>query len=160
MGRLTFYRFRSVWTLDAAPDDVFDALEDLEQYPAWWREVKEVSRLDADTHRLRCRSSLPYDLVFSSTLAVKDPDRGVLESRLEGDLEGFSRWTITPRGGGSEVVFEEEVVTNKRSLNLLAPVARLAFVANHTLMMRHGREGLRKFVAGFVHARRLANNPR
>jgi hypothetical protein len=66
----------------------------------------------------------------------------VLEATLSGDLDGFSRWTITAVDGGTVAVFEEEVETTKRALRLLAPVARPAFRANHWLMMRHGQAGL------------------
>ncbi|MGI8806288.1 MAG: hypothetical protein ACR2KK_00255 [Acidimicrobiales bacterium] len=41
------------------------------------------------------------------------------------------------------------MVTHRRLLNVLAPAARPAFVANHALMMRHGRAGLANFMAGF-----------
>ena len=45
-------------------------------------------------------------------------------------------------------VFDEEVVTTKRTLNVLAPVARPLFKLNHEFMMRHGEAGLRTFLAG------------
>ena len=151
-GRLTHYTFRSVWEIPASSGNVYDALYDLGSYPLWWPEIKSAERVDEDRFRLRCRSFLPYDLEFVSERARADREAGILEARLIGDLEGFSRWTIETRPSSfslCRLTFDEEVVTNKRMLNLLAPVARLPFRINHSLMMRHGRKGLQVFMGGF-----------
>ena len=148
MSGVNHYRFRSVWTVEASPDEVFTVLRDLGGYPAWWKEVKEARKLDDDRFVLRVKSLLPYYLEFVSERARDEPDTGVLEARLIGDLDGFSRWTITASGDKARIQFDEEVFTRRRSLNVLAPVARPAFKLNHTLMMRHGEAGLRTFLAG------------
>ncbi len=151
---MTHYRFVSVWHVDVAPDDAFEVLSDIGDYPAWWPEIREVWRIDDDTVDVRARSLLPYDLRFTMTRARADREAGILEVEMMGDLEGFSRFTITPERAGSRVLFEEEVNTNRRLLNRLALVARPAFSLNHTLMMRHGRAGLRTYLAGYRRARR------
>lgn len=149
-----FYRFRSVWHLDATPADVYGALERLPDYPSWWREVRAAERLSEHTYRVTCRATLPYDLVFTSTQERRDPVARVLQARLVGDLDGFSRWTIADSpGGGTDAVFDEEVVATKSLLRRLAPVARPVFRANHELMMRHGRAGLQTYLAGWRGAR-------
>jgi hypothetical protein len=153
---LNFYRFTSIWLVPGAPEEAYAALETLEDYPAWWPEVREARKLDEERVEVRCRSLLPYDLVFTSEQAVRDPDANVLEANLRGDLDGFSRWTIQGSPDGSRLVFEEEVTATKRSLRALAPVARPAFKANHYLMMRHGERGLRTYLAGYRLARRAA----
>jgi len=142
MGDRNHYRFRSEWRLPATPDAVYAALEDLEHYPDWWREVRTVEQVDERTARLTCRATLPYDLVFTTQQARRDPDARVLEATLRGDLDGFSRWTISAEGDGALAVFEEEVEAMKPLLRALAPVARPVFRLNHSLMMRHGRSGL------------------
>jgi hypothetical protein len=149
------YIFRSSWRLEAPPADVTAALEEVGSYPAWWPEVRAATRIDDDTYELRCRSTLPYDLVLETQRSVHDTVGGVLEANLIGDLEGFSRWTITPDGPGTLAVFDEDVVANKRLLQMLEPVARPAFKANHWLMMRHGRAGLRVYLAGLRHGRSI-----
>ena len=154
MAGLTHYRFRSVWTADVSPEEAFAVLEDLSAYPHWWPEVKEVSKVSDGRFELRCRSLLPYDLRFVGEQRTADRDRGILELDMTGDLEGFSRWTITGGAGHSHLVFDEEVVTNKKMLNRLAPIARPFFKVNHTLMMRHGEAGLRTFLAGYGFAKR------
>lgn len=147
---LNHYLFRSEWRLAAAPGDVFDVLEDLRTYPNWWPEVRHVDQLSDEAAVVTCRSTLPYDLVFTTTQRRRDRAAGILEAALVGDLNGWSRWTIRTNGASCVAVFEEEVDVGKRSLRTLAPVARPAFKANHTLMMRHGERGLRTFLAGFA----------
>jgi hypothetical protein len=145
---LNSYSFRSVWPVDASSDEAFRALREVDDYPAWWPEVRRTHRIDESTHDMVVRSLLPYDLVFRTTRSREDANEGVLEARMQGDLAGFSRWTITPSGSGATLVFEEKVVAAKPLLRRLAAVARPAFVANHSLMMRHGRQGLRAYLAG------------
>jgi hypothetical protein len=147
---LNFYVFRSEWRLPATPDDVYVALEELRRYPDWWPEVREVRQVDERTGEVRCKATLPYELVFVTSQVVRDREGGVLEVDLRGDLNGFSRWTITADGDGSIAVFEEEVTAGKRLLQVLAPIARPVFRANHELMMRHGRAGLRTYLSGLA----------
>jgi hypothetical protein len=138
-----------VWNPGAPAGDVYRVLEHLAGYPAWWPEVKEVRPLRPDEYELRCRSLLPYDLVFTTQQTRRDPQARVLEAALSGDLEGFSRWTIQEFPDGARATFDEEVVATKALLRRLDPVARPAFRANHRLMMKHGEAGLRTFLAGY-----------
>jgi len=140
---LTFYRFRSEWILGRSRKAVFEVLRDLEGYVAWWPEIKEVHKIEEGRFDVTARALLPYELRLRLSQSVLDEDTGVIEADLSGHLIGFSRWTLTELSGATVAVFEEEVTTAKRLLNLLAPIARPAFRYNHTLMMRHGQAGLR-----------------
>ena len=150
---LYHYSFSSVWFVDASPQDAYEVLSDLGDYPKWWPEVKEIWPIDDDTVDARARSLLPYDLRFTMHRGRQDRGTGILETEMTGDLEGFSRFSISPAGTGSRLLFEEEVITNKGLLNRLAPVARPAFKWNHSLMMRHGLAGLQTYLAGYRRAR-------
>ena len=44
------YTFRSVWKPGAPADDVYQALERLADYPAWWPEIKEVRPLTSEEY--------------------------------------------------------------------------------------------------------------
>lgn len=154
---LNFYRFRTRWDVDAPLSDVYAVLEAMDHYPEWWREVRAAERLADDKYRLQTRSLLPYDLNFIGTEWERDPTAGILSIRMEGDLEGFSRWTLLPNGSMTTVTFDEEVVANKPLLRRLSVVGRPAFKWNHALMMRHCRAGLRACLAGIRVAR--ANQP-
>ena len=152
MKRLTHYVFRSVWHVAAAPADVEPVLRDLESYPAWWPEIREVRALGGNRFEVVARSFLPYELRFVSEPGPDLPEPGVVDARLSGDLEGSVRWTVTPDDGGCRLVYDQEVDTHKRLLDLTAPVARPAFRANHAAMMRHGPSGLRTYMAGYARA--------
>lgn len=146
MGAPTFYRFRSEWELDAPRSSVFEVLRKGESYERWWPQVKRSARLSDGSYELVARSFLPYELRMVLTESVIDEGAGVLEANLDGDLEGFSRWTLREQEGKTIATFEEEVVTHRRLLNLLAPVAGPVLRYNHTVMMRHGERGLRRYL--------------
>jgi hypothetical protein len=142
------YRFRSVWDLSAGPDAVYMVLERAEEYPLWWPQVREVTALDALTSTARFRSFLPYDLLVTARAQRRDALGGVLEVGLEGDLEGWARWTLTEGGSGTRAVYEQEVEVTKPLMRRLALPCRPVFLANHAAMMRGGRRGLRAYLGG------------
>lgn len=145
------YRFTSRWELPAPRRQVFEALADPLRYPLWWPQILEVRQLTDDTGRMRFRSLLPYELQVTAFAAGHDPDAGVLEARLAGDLAGVTRWTVSRDGDGPTVaVFHEDVVVNKPLMRLLALPGRPAFRANHAWMMRSGRLGLARHL-GLCH---------
>ncbi|MEU0598326.1 SRPBCC family protein [Streptomyces sp. NPDC006393] len=142
----TRYRFRSLWTLPAPPAAVFGALERVEDYPSWWRQVREVRRSDGTTGVIRIRSLLPYDLTFTAHQARRDPAAGVLEATMSGDLDGWARWTLTARGAGTLARYDQEVDVRKPLLRRFAVPGRPIFRLNHRLMMRAGRRGLAAYL--------------
>ena len=149
MSKLTHYVFRSVWHVRAPRPDLMAVLNDLQSYPAWWPEMREVRALGPKRFEVVARSFLPYELRFVSEADAIDLAAGVIEARLSGDMEGSVRWTVTEEADGCRLVYDQEVTTHKRLLDVLAPVARPGFRANHALMMRHGEAGLRTFMAGY-----------
>ncbi|MYW45972.1 polyketide cyclase [Streptomyces sp. SID486] len=136
------YRFRSRWSLPAAPAAVYGALERAEDYPHWWPQVRSVTRLDESTGVLTIRSVLPYDMTFTARRTRRDPGTGVLEIAMTGDIEGWARWTVTAEGAGTLARYDQEVRVRKPLLRRLAVPGRPVFRANHRLMMRSGRRGL------------------
>jgi len=146
MSSPTFYRFRSEWELDATRAKVFEVLRKGENYERWWPQVKRSARLSDGSYELVARSFLPYELRMVLTESVIDEGKGILEANLVGDLEGFSRWTLTEKGDKTIALFEEEVVTHKRLLNVLSPVVKPLLRYNHTVMMRQGERGLRRYL--------------
>jgi uncharacterized protein YndB with AHSA1/START domain len=141
------YRFRSLWALPAPVPVVYRALERVEDYPRWWPQVREVTRLDDTTGTLRIRALLPYDLTQTVREERRDPAAGVLQGALTGDIEGWARWTLTPRSTGALVRYDQEVDVRKPLLRRFAVPGRVLFRANHTLMMRAGRRGLAAHLA-------------
>ncbi|MCW5250917.1 MULTISPECIES: SRPBCC family protein [unclassified Streptomyces] len=136
------YRFRSLWDLPAPLPAAHRALDRLEDYPRWWPQVREVTRLDRTHALVRFRSLLPYDLTATLRETRRDPEAGVLEAAMGGDMEGWARWTLAPRGEGTLVHYDQEVNVRKDLLRRFAVPGRPLFRANHRLMMRAGRRGL------------------
>jgi hypothetical protein len=147
------YRFDSVWTVNASPEDAYVVVKDVRGYPHWWKEVKEVTPIDDERYAMRIRAALPYDLRFVGWQATADSSAGVLELGMEGELSGFSRFTVSGGPNHTTLFFEEEVILDKPLLNRLSRVARPALEANHYLMMRHGQSGLRTYLAGYTAGR-------
>ncbi|GAB3970432.1 SRPBCC family protein [Streptomyces sparsus] len=146
--RWNHYRFRSRWRLAAPPCAVYEVLARPERYPLWWPQVREA-RADQDrTGTARFRSLLPYDLCVAAHARREDAAAGVLEIALSGDLDGWVRWTVHPDGTGTVLLFEQQVELRPRLLRLLAVPGRPLLVANHAWMMRGGRRGLRRWLAG------------
>ncbi|WP_432191747.1 SRPBCC family protein [Streptomyces sp. bgisy027] len=142
------YRFRSLWALPAPPAAVYDALERAEDYPRWWPQVREVTRTDDTSGVITIRSVLPYAMTFTAREVLRDRANGVLEVSMSGDVDGWARWTVTPRGEGSLARYEQVVDVSKPLLRRLAVPGRPFFRANHRLMMRSGRRGLTAYLAG------------
>lgn len=142
----THYRFRSRWALPVAPATVYEALERVEDYPRWWPQVREVTRLNDSTGIIRIRSFLPYDMTFTAREVRRDPAAGVLEIAMSGDLDGWARWTVTADGDGTLARYDQVVDVNKPLLRRLAVPGRPVFRANHRLMMRAGGRGLAAYV--------------
>ena len=142
--------FQSIWSVEAPFDDVCRVLVDVESYPDWWPEIRSVEALGDGRFQMVARSLLPYELRFVSEERPEKSSRGVIDAALSGDLEGFARWTVSEVAGGCRLVYDQEVETHKKLLDILAPVGRPAFRANHSLMMRHGQAGLRTYMAGYL----------
>ncbi|MFE0046892.1 SRPBCC family protein [Streptomyces albireticuli] len=147
------YRFRSEWDLAVAPAAVYACLGAPDDYPAWWPQIRQVTRTgtgpDApDTGTARIRSFLPYELTVTVRAGRRDPEARVLEVTLTGDVEGWARWTVLPRHPtGTHLRYEQAVEAHRPLLRLLALPARPLLRANHTWMMRGARRGLRARLA-------------
>ncbi|MCG8925663.1 SRPBCC family protein [Lentzea sp. CC55] len=151
---LNRYRFRSVWHVDASPADVYEVLSDIANYPVWWPEIRKATKIDDESGELRCRSFLPFDLVVQVKHSIRNQQAGLLRATLSGDLEGYASWEITGRDGGTDLVFDQEVVVNKVLLRRLVLIAKPFLRGNHDLMMRGGFKGLKQVLEAKTASRR------
>ena len=136
------YCFRHEWSIPLPRDELFDVLADVEHYPTWWPQVRAVLKVNEDTAHVVVRSVLPYSLDLVLVRAVEDRSAGLLEVRVHGQLEGWSRWTLRRTGSGTSLLYEQEVMVQGLMMRVASTLARPLLTANHALMMRGAREGL------------------
>ena len=142
------YSFRTTWVLEAERERVWDVIYDTDRWTEWWRGVVKAERTaEGDQSGLGQRGSfewrarIPYTVSFElvSTL-VERPHR--LGGEASGELEGTGLWRLFEEMGVTAVVYEWDVRTTTPWMNVLAPLAKPIFRANHDWVMRNGAEGL------------------
>jgi hypothetical protein len=87
------------------------------------------------------RSRLPYPVGFEFTVERVERPHMMLGSAA-GELAGTGVWRLFENDGVTAVVYDWQVSTTKRWMNLLSPIARPVFEYNHDVVMRWGGEGL------------------
>jgi uncharacterized protein YndB with AHSA1/START domain len=144
------YSFVTLWRFRAPLAPVWDLIYDSEQWPAWWRGVERVEKIEGgdaeglgSVHRYTWKSKLPYRLAFDMRLVRVEP-MYVIEGEAIGELTGKGRWQLTNDGGVTSVRYDWNVATTKPWMNLLAPLARPVFKWNHDVVMNWGAQGLAK----------------
>jgi hypothetical protein len=141
------YRFLTTWVLDASREAVWDAIYHPERWPDWWQGVRLVRKLEegdendvGSLYEHEWRSRLPYVVRFRMRTTRIDLPH-LIEGVAHGELAGTGRWRFFA-GRETAVTYEWHVRTTRPWMNLLAPVARPVFAANHDWVMRRGAEGL------------------
>jgi hypothetical protein len=153
------YAFLTTWLLESPREPVWEAIYAQERWPEWWRGVEaadEIHHGDGNrvgaVSRMVWRSLLPYRVEFEvTTTRVERPH--LMEGRAVGELEGVGRWRLYEHEGVTAVLYEWNVKTTKRWMNLLAPAARPVFEWNHDWVMARGGEG----IAGLLGCRLLGS---
>jgi uncharacterized protein YndB with AHSA1/START domain len=142
------YRFLTTWLVEAERERVFDLIWESERWPEWWPGVVEAAEISVGGEdgigrrgRYEWRSTIPYAVRFEVTMTrVQRP--ALLEGTATGELQGTGRWRLFATGDTTAVLYEWNVRTTKRWMNLIAPLAAPAFRWNHDRIMRSGGEGL------------------
>jgi hypothetical protein len=87
------------------------------------------------------KSRLPYRLEFEMRTTEVGRPR-YMEGHASGELAGTGRWRLFEDAGMTAVIYDWDVRTTARWMNLLAPLARPIFAWNHNYVMRSGGECL------------------
>ena len=142
------YSFVTLWRFRSPLEPVWETIYRSEDWPAWWRGVERVERVepgdDAGLGALQLytwRSRLPYRLAFHMRLTRVEP-LSLIEGEAVGELTGTGRWQMTHEAGVTRVRYDWNVRTTRPWMNLLAPVARPLFKWNHDVVMDWGADGL------------------
>ena len=151
---MTEYVFKTVWTLEAPVEVVWDAIMASGQWPEWWpylASVVEVAPGDSSgigtINRYTWRAPLPYTIIFETMLSRAERPV-LLEGRASGDLEGSGRCTLMALGSTvTQVRYEWNVRPTKRWMIFLDPLVHRLLVWNHDQVMRAGGAGLAAYLA-------------
>jgi Polyketide cyclase / dehydrase and lipid transport len=146
------YHFVTTYQIEAPIDRVWQTLRDFDHYPTWSSGSFHAKQLEAGAAdgvgakiRYKVKGRLPFTLTFDATVTQADPPQ-VLALRVLGDLEGVGRWTLSQHGTVTTAEYTWDVRTNKRWMNLLAPLARPIFERNHDGVMRDAGQDLARFL--------------
>lgn len=146
------FQFVTVWRIEASLPQVCDAISQCLHWPKWWKAVVKVEEVEAgdedgvgSLRRFTWKGRLPYHLTFDVRVTRVVP-LTVLEGRASGEVEGVGRWQFANDGRVTVIRYDWCVRTNRRWMNLLAPIARPVFRWNHDQVMRQGAEGLARLL--------------
>jgi hypothetical protein len=142
------------WKIETTLDKAWDAIFHTELWPTWWPGIKRITVLEpgdenclGQVQQWVFRSALPYDLVFNMRVTrIEYP--AVFEGTVIGELAGKGKWILKQDGPVADLRCEWTVATTKAWMNLLAPIARPAFVWNHSYIMNNGGRALAKHIGG------------
>jgi hypothetical protein len=142
------YRLTSTWHLPAAPEPVWSAVEQVENWPRWWpgMEATTVVRrpgpdgLGQRVH-LVVRSPLGYRLRFGVEVVAAAAPR-YAGARVVGDLVGSGSWRVEPAGEGCVATIRWDVTPARGLLRALGPAVATPASWAHAAVMRAGERGL------------------
>jgi hypothetical protein len=144
------YDFVTIWRVKAPLETVWNEIYHSSDWPTWWKGVEsvvEVRKGDEQgvesVHRYTWKSKLPYRLSFDMQTTRVEPPL-LLEGVAIGELQGRGLWQLSTEGSETIVRYDWNVVTTKRWMNLLSPIARPLFEWNHNVVMSWGAQGLAK----------------
>ena len=125
---------------------MYAALAEVEDYPRWWPQIREIHRIDADSGRVRIRSLLPFTLDLVLARALEDRAGGILRVDITGDLQGWCAWQLNAIGSVTRAQFSQEVHVLVPMLQRVPFAVRPLLRGNHAHMMRSGERGLSRYL--------------
>ncbi len=145
-----YYKFITHWQIKAPLNDVWFAIYESAEWPAWWKGVQAVEIIKENdaggingVRRYTWKSALPYTLSFNMQLTEKE-DFSLLKGIAFGELEGDGTWHFSYDNGTTKVQYNWNVKTNKAWMNYLSFILKPLFKLNHDVVMKWGAECLAK----------------
>jgi hypothetical protein len=137
------YNFTTIWIINTQIEPIWQAINDVLQWPKWWQGVASVQQLEAgnnglgQVNLLTWKSVLPYKLKFTATVSQLVKHELII-ANATGELEGSGQWIFERLSANStKLTYIWQVRTTKKWMNLLAPLAFI-FRYNHNVVMKWG----------------------
>ncbi len=143
------FRYDQAFDFAVSRDVLWDALNDIEQFPNWWPWLRSF---DATAEKLapgtvaNCavRAPLPYTLEFQVHIEQVEP--GVfIGTRVSGDLEGPARLEVAGDEDGSTARLSWAVDLRLPLLSVASRVARPVLLWAHDRVVATGVEQFREY---------------
>jgi hypothetical protein len=128
-------RARDEIVLSSPPEDVYEALLDLESYRRWWPrsfDFAVLGPLPAGTGS-QLRITNQKIVWWTVRLGKLAPGREVAMDYVGGAWCGPTRWTLQPEGSGTRLAYEIDIEPAWWWLGLLGRVVPLAWVHSRQL---------------------------
>jgi hypothetical protein len=146
---MAHYSFLTEWKLKADIHDVWKLIVLTEDWPSWWKGVKQAKVLRAGDEQAMGSvtfyemGAFLYSIKF--TLKVTETAPGYyIYGVAEGDLIGAGLWELAEENGIVTVRYYWNVETTIRWMNSWAWLLKPFFSYSHKLVMRWGGEGIAK----------------
>jgi hypothetical protein len=154
-----YYKFITHWQIKAPLNDVWHAIYESTEWPAWWKGMQSVKIIEPNDsngingiREYTWKSILPYTLSFKMKITAKE-DFKFLQGVAFGELEGYGTWLFMEEHGVTKVQYNWIVKTNKAWMNQFAFLLKPLFKINHDIIMKWGARGLaKKLNATFITA--------
>lgn len=134
------------WDFDVAPDELWQRLSAIDEYPTWWPWLRRFQPIGgfAEGARWACvvAPPLPYDVRFSVQLDRVEHGERVLAT-VTGDVQGHAVLTVDPTDAGSTARLVSDLRPTNRVLRGVRAVARPVVRWGHDWVLDQGE---RQFV--------------
>jgi uncharacterized protein YndB with AHSA1/START domain len=136
------FEFDRSWTFEVAPEALWAALTDVEQYPVWWPWLRRFEAggdalTEGTVARCTVKAPLPYALDFTVAIVDVEPLRRV-EALVDGDLRGPARLLVGPDREGARATLQWEVELRDRVLRTASRLARPLMEWGHDWVVDSG----------------------
>ncbi|AGF72040.1 SRPBCC family protein [Corynebacterium halotolerans] len=139
-GESAPFHFETTWRVPAEAEQVWRVLSDVSSWPDWWPGMRTARmRGSGDRASLMVQSPLGYRLRFAIALLSSEPPTSA-ELTVDGDLRGEGSFTAHQDADGTRLTITWCVVTRRRLIGAVRPVATWA----HDAVMAAGQRGLRR----------------
>jgi hypothetical protein len=148
------FSLTTVWFIPSPIEAVWPCLIDTQAWPSWWKYVDAVEEIAAgdstgvsNIRQYYWHTCLPYSLMLNLCVTQIQPNHLVVVE-VNGDLQGVGRCRLSsiPAANHTRVVFNWEVQTCKPWMNWFTALTRPVFAWNHTQVMKHGEQGLIRYL--------------